>query len=150
MPEHGLALSDQATDYFKWVNFDNHPTPFLNLQNVPGESGNPPIWDSVPFDVRGKPDISIQLGAFGGPGTSEVILRVYIYVSLDGQHWNLVPQSMMAIDPTGADITADINSQTFISLFLRTNFIRLHAWLPGGTVPFPDFTMLASIVAGEA
>ena len=144
-PEHGLALSDTATDYIKWLDGDGHIKPYLAIQSAnPSEDDS--IWDSVMYDVRGKPDITLQ---FSGSGDSETTLKVSVYTSLDGFHWNLLPEEMMQIVPVG-NLSCDGLSQTLLMIFLRTNFIRIHAWLPGGRAPFPPFVMQIGVVAGEA
>jgi hypothetical protein len=146
-PEHGHALSDSATDYFKWLDGDGIIKPFIcPASSNPASSPPSYIWYSVAQDVRGKPDITIQVSA--DTLAAENVFPIAIETSLDGSHWNTVPEALMQIDPPGL-ITIQNNVAVLLLLFLRTNYIRLLI-KTNNAAPWPTGNIIAAIVAGEA
>ena len=142
-PQHGLALSDAANSYTKWLDSAGHPKDFLDCIHDPTLPSVPFTWESLPFDVRGMPSISIQLTL---AADAEIGVGFNIYCSLDGIHWNLLPQSLYVIEP-GPNLVVTGGAESYLWLKLRTNFIKVHASCPGLVQPAE---LQAAIVAGEA
>lgn len=145
--ENALALSDAATDYFEWLDADKHIKPFLDPSTaVPIHDGPNYLWPSVAKDVRGMPDITIQISADTLP--TENVFPFDIQVSLDGRHWDIIPPSFMLIAPPGP-LEISNTVVVLLLLFVRANLLRL---VPHNTNGPPDASgrIVAAIVAGEA
>lgn len=155
-PEHGLALSDAAIDILRWLDMSGVPAKeVLNTLTIPpivyNNNGRIPLgyyWMSKSIDVRGMPDISLVLVCTnGGP---ESVLKVMFQVSLDGQVWFDIPESVFTV-ADGQTLVTSILQSLFVNIFLRTNFIRVLVTFPGVWPPNqPEVELHGHIVAGEA
>lgn len=147
-PEHGLTLSNSATDYLKWLDGDGMMKPFLNPSSSTPTTFEPGhwYWFSIPHDVRGKPDITIQVSADTLP--AENVFSVIIQTSLDGNHWTTVPEFLMTIAPP-VPLTIQNITNLLLLLFLKTNYIRVLIQTSNSS-PWPNGQIVAAIVTGEA
>jgi hypothetical protein len=155
-PEHGLALSDTAIDILRWLDMSGVPAKeVLNTLTIPpiryNNNGRIPLdyyWVSKSIDVRGMPDISLTLVC--SYGYSEAVLKVMFQVSLDGQAWFDIPESVFTV-ADGQRMVTSCDQSFFVNIFLRTNFIRVLVTFPGASPPeLPEVELHGHIVAGEA
>ena len=146
-PQHGLALSDQAGDLIKWLDSNGHPKAFLNpAVDPPIDSSRFNVWNAASYDVRGMPHISLQ---FTWNGDGENYMGFSIFTSLDDKEYILLDPSLFVIVPSGAPFLVPGGGMSFLTLLLRTNFLRIQA-TTGGPPPFEDSRFVVNIVAGEA
>ena len=144
--EDGRTLFCAEITAFKWSKYDGSVAPQLVLtQIIPNFDGTNYIWTSEPYDVRGLPDITIQV--VEANSGDEAAHGLHIECSLDGRNWTRIPDSMFSPDlSTVAMGTGDL---TLLSILLKINFIRLLIYTTSGP-PFPATEFDCTIVAGEA
>ena len=146
-PDHGLALSDSAIEFFKWLNNNSEITDYLEVLTTPfvPTPGRYNFY-SIPMDVRGRPHMTLQLSA--DSLQAENNFGIDIQTSLDGSHWDTIPQALMSIIP---NIPLQIQNDFTLTLtmLMRTNFIRVNVFTGNGA-PWPTGQIKATIVKGEA
>ena len=144
--EDGRTLFCAEITAFKWRKNAGDVAPQLVLTQIaPNFDGTNYIWTSEPYDVRGLPDITIQV--VEADSGDEGAYGLHIEGSLDGGNWTRIPDSMFSPDlSTVAMGTGDL---TLLSILLKVNFIRLLIYATQGP-PFQATEFDCTIVAGEA
>lgn len=146
--EDGRALFCAENAALKWQRDTGSVVPQLVVtQIIPTFDGTNYTWTSEPYDVRGLPDVTIQVRVVEISPENESAYGLHIECSLDGRNWTRIPDSMFS--PDLSTIAMGTGDTTLLSILLKVNFIRLLIYTTSGP-PFTATEFDCTIVAGEA
>ena len=143
--EDGRALFSAEIAAFKWqLTAGGIGLQLVLTQSTPFFDGRNYVWTSEAYDVRGLPDITVQV-VEANTG-DEVAYGIHIQGSLDGKNWTQIPDN--AFEPDLSSVVLGSGNTALVSILLRLNFIRLVIYTTSGP-PFSATEFDCTVIAGE-